>query len=201
MPETSGDPQVGVHFQGALSWPGSQGFPSVFSDPAGQHSGVYLWTVESDRGHMVFYVGMTTRPFSVRMREHLSEYLSGMYSIYDISKFREGRRERLWEGMWRKGEEARYPEFLTRHDELWPHLWGMITAMRLHLGAVEGSDERLLKRIEAGIALHLYRQPGRVGNLQDPDLVYHPRRPEEAPIRAEFQSDVPILGLPNQLQI
>src|SRR3972149_4691915 len=151
MAEASSVSQLEIHFRGPLCWAGSPQCSSVFSDPAARRRGIYLWTVESDRGHLVFYVGKTSRTFSVRMREHLKEYLSGMYDINDISDFREGRRVRLWEGMWRAGEEVRFADFLSQHEELWPHLLGMISAMRIHLGAAE-SNERVLERIEAGVA-------------------------------------------------
>ncbi len=201
MPEASGGTRIEVHFQGPVCWTDSPQCSSIFSDPTAQRSGIYLWTVESDRGHMVFYVGKTSRSFSIRMREHLKEYLSGMYDIYDIAHFRDGRRKRLWEGMWRPGEEVRFPDFFSQHKELWPHLLGMITEIRIHLGAAEEGDKRVLERIEAAVALNLRRQPGSIGDFQNPDIRYRPRGSEESPIKAFLRSDVPILGLPDEIQV
>ncbi len=201
MPEASSDTRIEISFQGPRCWADSPECSSIFSDPIGQQSGIYLWTVESDRGHVVFYVGRTSRSFSTRMREHLKEYLSGMYNIYDISQFRDRRTVLLWEGMWRPGEEVRFPDFLSQHQELWPHLWGMITSIRLHLGAVGESDKRVLDRIEAAVALNLREQPGAIGGFQDPNIQYRPRRPDEDAMRASFRSEVQILGLPDELQI
>lgn len=194
----SDDTQIEVYFRGPRCWGGSPDCSWIFEDPRGLQPGVYLWTVESDRGHMVFYVGMTTRSFSVRIAEHLQHYLSGKYTIHDISQFREGRREVLWEGM--GGVRDRYPEFVSRRQELWPHLSGMIKAMRFHLGPVKEADERVLKRIEAAIALNLRGQSGSVGDFQDPGIYYPPRNLDETPIHVSVRSNVPILGLPGEVQ-
>lgn len=150
---------------------------------------------------MVFYVGKTSRPFSTRMREHLKEYLSGMYDIYQSSSFLKGERELLWEGMWRPGDEIRFPDFLAKHEELWPHLSKMITAMRIHLGAIEGGDKRLMERVEGAIALNLRQQPGRVGEFQNPDIRNQIKRPGEEGVLARIASDVPLLGVPVEIEI
>ncbi len=189
-----------VRFHGPFSWLSGGPIPSVFEHPAGQEYGVYLWSVEYEGGDLVYYVGETWRSFAARMKEHLKEYLSGMYDIFDVEKFCRGEKDTLWGGMWRKGDEVRAGQFLRRHDELWPHLEGMIRCMRFHLGSIEVEKEkRPIQRVEAAVAACLRKQSGVVGAFQDEGTIYSARWPEEEPIEVELTSDAPLLGLPRRL--
>jgi len=86
-------------------------------------------------------------------------------------------------------------EFLRRHEELTPHVHGMLRLYRLHLAPFDG-EKRLRLRIEAAIASSLYEQPGIVGQFQEPGIKYCLIREDEEPVHVTLSRDSDILGLP-----
>jgi hypothetical protein len=56
--------------------------------------GVYLFTVEVNGSYRILYVGEGEH-IAKRIREHLSSYLSGKYTMYDSALLREGKRRRV----------------------------------------------------------------------------------------------------------
>ena len=68
-----------IEFYGPFSWTSTDDSTSVFKSSIAAKLGVYLWTVSTSEGELIYYVGQTGRSFSVRMREHFEQQLSGMY--------------------------------------------------------------------------------------------------------------------------
>lgn len=62
-------------------------------------------------------------------------------------------------------------------------------------------DRRLRERVEASLAKHLREQPGVIGRFQDEGVRYRERSDKEEPIKAQFQSTVNLLGVPEMLWI
>lgn len=61
--------------------------------------------------------------------------------------------------------------------------------------ASSDEERRIPKRIEAAIVNLLRGHPGLVGEFQNGDIRYHPRRADEEPISVEMKSYEDILGL------
>ncbi|MBC7911226.1 MAG: hypothetical protein H7Y30_12035 [Pyrinomonadaceae bacterium] len=184
-----------IKFAGPLWSVESENHPTVFQSPVSSLPGIYLWTVPYNDSELVYYVGETGRSFAVRTKEHFQAHLSGMYEIYDANEFSQGRKVLLWKGMWKRGTESMMAEFLKRHNELAPHIHGMLHLYRLYLAPCD-CEKRLRLRIEAAIAASLYKQPGIVGQFQEPGISYCPRRADEEPVHVALDCDSDILGLP-----
>lgn len=46
--------------------------------------GAYIWAVKCENGFRPFYVGKTKRSVAGRIREHIRDYLSGLYFVHDV---------------------------------------------------------------------------------------------------------------------
>jgi hypothetical protein len=57
--------------------------PLISAAGMAKGKGVYLWTVAARQGELIYYIGETTRSFASRMKEHLIQYLSGMYGTFE----------------------------------------------------------------------------------------------------------------------
>lgn len=52
-------------------------------DEAAKHPGVYLWTIPVEREYKPYYIGMTSKTIIRRTRDHLRNYATGQYWVYD----------------------------------------------------------------------------------------------------------------------
>jgi len=125
-------------------------FPSLFDSPIAS-AGLYIWTIplKGQEGELVYYVGETGRPFPPRMVEHVESYLSCEYGINDPAILQEGKRFRIWEGLWRG---AKIQDFLDRYEELSGEIMELLHLYRLYLLPLT-CDAKMRKRIEGGIVL------------------------------------------------
>jgi hypothetical protein len=151
----------------------------------GTNPGIYLWTVPSIFGDLVYYVGETARGFAPRMDEHLSMQLSGRYRIYEPKAFLRGEKKLLWRGVYGKGAEANVAGFVDKLPTLAPTLVEFVRSIRFHVAPTTCTD-RMRKRIEAALADHLRQQKGLVGEFQEEDVRYVQRQAEEEAISVDI---------------
>jgi hypothetical protein len=189
-----------LDFQGPLSWVAERAENCIFRAEVAQQPGVYLWTADTPDGELIYYVGQTGESFSIRMKQHYREQMSGMYMVFDPETFARGEKDLAWGGMWRSGQELRIPAFLDMLPNLLPDLVGFIRQMRFFAAPLV-CDTRLRNRIEGAIAAHLYAQPGKIGLFQDRGIRYSPRTPEEKPIEIAIHCERVLRGLPNSLMV
>jgi len=190
--------QYEIELIGPLRWYGGDRSQNIFECPDSQKPGIYIWAIPYNQSHLVYYVGETGRSFAERFEEHIKEYLSGLYRIYDPGEFAQGRKRLIWEGMWKAGTEHRTGEFLSRYGELAPQIHRFLGVFRIFLGPFQG-EKRLRERIEAALAKSLQRQEGIGGQFQDADIRYAPRREGEEPIMVNLRCSASIIGLPEEL--
>lgn len=186
--------------RGPLSWRGEPKGSFIFESPLARAAGVYLWTVATPEGDLVYYVGETGRSFAQRFFEHLQGYLSGLFGFYEPEDFARGQKKLIWEGMWRRGEEHKAADFLRRYEELAPKIRHFIDVLRFWLLPID-CDRRLRERIEGAIARHLSAQDGVIGQFQDEDIRYRPRWEDEPPIQLSLTLTTRIMGLPSSLTV
>jgi len=73
-------PAVSLEFSGPFSWLSSDLATSIFEAAAARAAWIYLWTVETQDGYVIYYVGETGAEFRQRMRQHWCEQMAGMYT-------------------------------------------------------------------------------------------------------------------------
>ena len=82
-----------------LFWGGPYQWPNIRQkSPLDKVSGVYMLTVESEGGYLIYGVGITTRPVRQRFNEHRRAMLTGKYTLFDLSFLRLGIRKEIWHG-------------------------------------------------------------------------------------------------------
>ena len=188
-----------VEFSGPYSWLGDD-HPSVFEAPLGQARGLYIWSINVENTDVIYYVGLTTRPFAERFLEHFKEHASGGYHLHDPREFTAGRKVQLWPGRF-GAERQSVQAFIRRYEELAPAIAALSRLYRFHLAPLT-SDPRSLERIEAGLANHPYASGDVVvGMFQDTGIRYRAGSLIEPPFEVEFRSQIPLRGLPDSLSV
>jgi hypothetical protein len=190
---------VRLECSGPFSWLSSEPATSVFEAATARAAGIYLWTVDTRDGDLIYYVGETGVEFRQRMHQHLSQQLAGMYHIYDPGLFAVGQKHALWRGMYGNDREAGLADFVERLPTFALALADFVRLMRFYLAPLT-CDTRLRRRIDAALARHFYRQPGLVGSFQDAGIRYVRRCAGDEPIDVRCQSSALLLGLPACLE-
>jgi len=191
------DDAISIDFQGPFNWLGNGDIPSIFDVEAGHHAGIYLWTVEISAGELIYYVGITSRSFSQRMKEHFKEHFAGFYHLCSPNEFVRGEKIYLWNGMYGATGEKSLQEFVRRYSELSEAIIKLAETYRFYVASLK-SDKRILERIEAGIANHLYDSPN---DFQEKGIIYRPRWQSEEPLKVIIHSTCNLIGLPSSLEI
>lgn len=154
-------------------------------------------------GYLTYYVGETGRSFLQRFTEHTTNYLWGLYRIYDSSEFLQGQKKLVWGGMWKERNNPndmyiKLLDFLSTYEGLSQSLHKFLGTFRIFLVPIE-AEERIRQRIETAIAKWLLNQEGVIGQFQDNDIVYKKRLKTKTPIKVAITSTEQILGLPKEL--
>jgi len=188
-----------IRFQGPFRWLQDGQLSEVGAAACASLPGLYLWTVPLSAGHLVYYVGETGRPFAARFAEHAKHWLSGRYEICDPRKFALGERHPIWPGAF--GRQRKTPaECEVAIGGFEPEVRDLERQIRIFLGPIV-CERRVRCRIEAGLARHLFDQPGLIGQFQSPEVRYVRRRKDELPFECAFSSDAGVLGLPAKLEV
>jgi hypothetical protein len=190
---------IELKFSGPYAWLPGLSAPSLGEVELGTSPGIYLWTVPSTVGELVYYVGETSRSFARRMDEHLAEQLSGRYRIYNPEAFLRGEKDLLWRGVYGRGAQPNVSGFVDKLPTWAPSLVEFVRSIRFHVAPTTCSD-RSRRRIEAALANRLQEQKGLIGEFQEEDVRYVPRRAEEEPITVNIAWQQKPLGVPEQLE-
>ena len=190
---------IELKFSGPYAWLPGLSAPSLGEVELGTSPGIYLWTVPSTVGELVYYVGETSRSFARRMDEHLAEQLSGRYRIYKPEAFLRGEKDLLWRGVYGRGAKPNVAGFVDKLPIWASALVQFVRAIRFHVAPTTCSD-RLRKRIEAALADHLKHYEEPIGSFQEEDVQYRLRRAEEEAITVNITWQQKPLGVPEWLK-
>jgi hypothetical protein len=105
-----------------FSWLSSDPATSIFEAADTRAAGIYLCTVDTEDGYLIYYVGETGAEFRQRMCQHWCEQLAEMYHIYDPERFVLGHKHVLWRAMYGNDREAGLAAFVERLPMLAPAL-------------------------------------------------------------------------------
>ena len=114
---------VGLQFHGPLAWVHADDAEFIFDADISKNRCIYLWTVKTPTGHLVWYVGQTRTSFRQRMKEHFKEQMSGSYGLNDPVLLAQGERKQISPGYYGRNENSRIPSFLDEMPEVDPNLW------------------------------------------------------------------------------
>ena len=182
---------------GPFGWPKMEGeLPRI---PA--HGGVYLFTVEYQKGYLIYAAGLTSRPMPERFSEHTREYLNGVYNVLDIAAMKAGGRKQLWHGFWMGHRpRTRVAEFKRREKSIQAAARRQLAGFRIFVADVS-PRKRILERLEAAIMHGLEKQPEPFCELPDKGMRLIPRRKGEMPVIVKNQCSSRLYGLPDCLEI
>jgi len=186
---------------GPFSWISScvDSPPRVFDVSASSKCGVYLFTVPTTKGHLIYWVGQTSQPVRARLTTHSREFLAGTYNILDMAELREGKRTVLWRGLWwRKDSADRYEEYLLNAGQVAPLTLTQLRATHIYV-IPSPKDRRLLARLEASIVNTLYADL-EVGSILDRGYNLAPRWNTEDPVQIRLTGSS-FRGLPSVLEV
>jgi len=181
---------------GPYSWPRFEKINGLSELPA--FPGVYLLTVEYLSGYLIYAAGLTRRRFRDRFNEHTREYLSGQYTVLNVSDMQLGRRSEVWHGWgWTPAKRA---QFADRQTEIREAANRQLAGFRVFVANVETSG-RVLERLEAAIMNQLYHEPSPLCDMPDRGMMLAPRRETEEPIAVGNVCGSTLHGLPASFTI
>jgi hypothetical protein len=186
-----------VIWEGPFAWPGYEQLNGLPTLP--EYSGVYLQAFDYDGGFAIWGPGITARPFYKRFREHTRGYLNGDYTVLDSDAVQQrGERREVWHG-WGEARKRR-AEFEERRGEITEAVHRMLAAMRIFVADV-GPDNRVARRMEAGVTDLLYSQSEPLSLLPDRGTSLSRRWPNEEVILVESRSKKILHGIPSPFEI
>lgn len=187
---------IGIEWTGPYAWPTYEAESDL--PPIPKHPGIYLWVSEYQAGYIIYAAGITRRSIPTRLREHTAKYMTGDYTILDMTAMNCGVRKEIWHGWgWTPEKRKDYEE---RKDDLVAAARHQLAAFRIFVADV-GTVPRLLERLEAAIMNALYREPPPYCDIPDRGMMLAPRWESEEPITVRFRSEVKLFGLPPDLEI
>jgi hypothetical protein len=185
--------------EGPYAWLPGLDAPYLAEEDVGLSPGIYLWTVPSTVGELVYYVGESAQGFADRMDDHLAEQLSGRYRIYKPEAFLRGKKDLLWRGVYGRGAQPNVAGFVDQLTNWAPELVKFVRAIRFHVAPTTCSD-RVRERIEAALVDHLKHCEEPIRSFQDDDVRYRLRRAEEEAITVNIKWQKMLLGVPEFLE-
>jgi|ERR1022692_3866521 hypothetical protein len=186
-----------------IEWVGPYGWPKFEGDlqRLPELPGVYLLTVEYQKGYLIYSAGITRRPMPERFREHTREYMNGVYNVLDISAMQNGIKKQVWHGFWmRKRSPEKESEFVSRRFVIEDAVRKQLAGFRVFVANI-GTKPRILERLEAAIMKNLYNQPTPFCDIPDRGMKLTKRGKSERPIVVKNKCSVTIHGLPLCLEI
>lgn len=124
------------------------GFQCVFNQELATRPGLYLWTIEYERGYLINYVGKagrgkTKRSLAVRLKEDVQWAYSGNDGrVCDPALFRLGKIENSF--------RFSFPDFLADYQRISTRVHEVYCTYRVFVSPLELED-RTLELVEAGI--------------------------------------------------
>jgi hypothetical protein len=189
---------IEITWYGPFSWCGNT-FQSVFRAEVCHFSGIYLWTIPFGNGFLTYYVGETSKTFFARLTDHVREYLTGAYRIYDPEAFAKGQKKLLWHGSLLPEFSDSFLDFLEEYPNLAPQLYNFLGKMAIFLGPLQ-ANLRTRMRIKRAIVRTLQNQPEPVSFFRDLEIWDYGKEEGGQPIQVKFHGDAIILGLTSELE-
>jgi hypothetical protein len=173
----------------------------VFSHPVARLPGIYFSAVYTDDNKwLMTYIGETSRPMGIRIKEHVIQLAGGNYRICDPVELRRGKEVVLWNGLWRKGTRDKLPEFIHRIHELSPAIKKLLEIEYWFCAPLD-CEKRILRRIEGCLAERVRQAQSSGYSLLSSDIRYTRCIENKFSIRVETSIPIRVHGIPTQIDI
>ena len=194
------DTGVVLEWQGPFEFSSHAG-RSIFLAEAGKGKGIYAWGVETSRGLLPHYVGETDTSFARRHLEHFKAYADGTYSTRNGELFGNGKEDIVFPGSyWKKGVPINHHQrFIDGFAEMAKHIVTMLGTIRIYVAELS-TDQRIRRRVEAGLVDGFYRAPEEVRSLFAKGYRAWRRRETEEVILVDCANPPPIIGFPSSFE-
>jgi hypothetical protein len=171
---------------------------SVFKCEYSESPGIYLWTINTNAGHMVHYIGETTK-FAPRQKYHLIQILGLNYGIFDPSEAKMGKSTPLWNGLWRDKRNKMIFEIGSAYEKLISTVIEYTNLIDIFFAEFHG-EKNLRKHIEGSIGWNLRNNHLDVKSLY-PDDNHVGTSKEKMNCRLLISCSKNILGIDREIDI
>lgn len=139
-----------IHFTGPFTLnPSIPNTASLFDKKSSELPGIYLWTMFVNDEDIPYYVGITHKSIAARTRNHIQNYISGVYDVYDVNEMKNLKR------VIKHSRKERPESFLGDANAKLTLILDMLNNTRIYFWNIETTDvetsKTVLKRIESGL--------------------------------------------------
>lgn len=122
------------------------GEKNLFNTPEANSPGIYISTFKINDKYLIEYIGITTKGFSKRFLEHIKEWSSGGYKLYDFQKMKDNKEFVVLKGRFGKDKDD-ISKFLNNYDYYSQIIKELIHELKIFLMPLN-KERRILERIE-----------------------------------------------------
>jgi hypothetical protein len=171
---------------------------SILKAPEGGLSGLYLFTFKPKDKHIIEYVGITTRDFKTRLYEHIYNFLSGRYQLYDLEKLKNCKATVVWKGIY-NNPNYDINDFLNNNVYYAKIVKQQLQEYSVFIIALN-EDRRILERIEGSLYQILRKQNNGYTLTFLKGVRSIPKR-EETPINVKVETNSLLSEIPERFEI
>lgn len=154
-------------------------------------AGVYLWTIQSNDGFRVFYIGQAQN-VAYRTRQHLKSYLCGQYQLHDPQKLADGYLDYTF-----KSIGTAYEKTLLQLDVQRELLNAMLDKVYIFAARVEG-EKSARCTIETALIDHFKKSEFTKSTIENPKVSL---RTLKMDVQYVVVAKENIVGLPDKLTV
>lgn len=170
----------------------------LFNCPYKDSKGIYLWLIEVNKKNIIIYLGMTTRTFYSRTKEHLFNQLSGIYSIKEPELLKRGLIKNLWDGLYGKKNKNKLTDYIRKYKELAEINFDYIKMHQIMVAPLN-YDNQVISRIEGAIAREIKKNT-EYGRYLDSGIRYPKHKSDDNGIEIRIKCPIKIEGLNNTIK-
>ncbi|MDO4794880.1 MAG: hypothetical protein Q4A28_02940 [Brachymonas sp.] len=190
---------IRLDFKGPFSFLSHSAYPCVFDVQGSRKPGIYIFATNTNNGWFVNYVGQTGRTFRKRLREHVLDFLSGQERVYDPSDYLKGRKNVLWDGLWRRGRNYEINALVDNYVVQAQARVERLKVTNVFFAPLEATAE-IREAIESQIALNIYSDHNGCAALMESDVRYISRSFGDS-LNVEISSAANLNGLPKFMRL
>lgn len=136
----------------------------ILNQPEFNKPGMYLWLIKFNNEYLVNYVGISYKKVIDRLESHITNYLSGQYTIWDPINLRKGVRNEVYDAYLPNAIEV----FLTKYKEISLRLDALLKSFEISICLFSKEKNRTMDRVESALAYYLKenQKPNILDNLK-----------------------------------